>query len=46
MRNISGKCCRGNQNTFYIEYLFHEDYAVYEVMWENVVEADRPEMTI
>ena len=53
MRNISCKSCRGNQNT---HFMFDhsplplpppsENHAVYETMWKNIVEADRPQMTI
>jgi hypothetical protein len=46
IRNISGKSCRENQNIFYVRYVFSEPYAVYERMWKNMVEPDRPQMTI
>ena len=45
MRNVSDKICKGNQNTFYVQYFFPENRAFYEIMWKNVVEPDRPQMT-
>jgi hypothetical protein len=36
MRNISGKSHRENQNThFYIQQIFTENRAVYEIMWKS-----------
>jgi hypothetical protein len=47
MRNISDKSCRENQNTqFTFSNSLSENCAMYEVMWKNMVEPDRPEMTI
>ena len=47
MRNITDKSCRENQNThFYFEEFSSEDRAVCQIMWANVVQVDRPEMTI
>jgi len=47
MRNVSDGSCRENQNT---HYLFSNSVfgnrAVYEIIWKNVVEPDRPQMTI
>ena len=41
---------RNSKHTFYcsvvIYLFFFENRAVYEIMWENVVEPDRPLMTI
>jgi len=34
-----------SKNTFYVQQLFPESRAVYEVMWQNVVEPDRPQVT-
>jgi hypothetical protein len=46
MRNISDKSSRINQNKiFMFKNIFSENSAVYEIMWENVVEPDRPQMT-
>jgi hypothetical protein len=47
MRNVLEESCRENQNT-YVQYIqqIHppppENQAVYEIMWENFVELDRP----
>jgi hypothetical protein len=39
MRNVSDKRCRENQNThFYVQYIFSENRALYEMMWKCVVE--------
>ena len=47
MRNVSGRSCRENQNTHFIfNNFFSENFAVMEIMWENLVEADGPQMTI
>ena len=48
MRNVSDKSCRQNQNTFYVQYLFFafENRAVYEIMWEYIVQPDRPQVRI
>ena len=34
------------KHTFYIQYLFSENSAIYEIMWQNTAELDRPQMTI
>jgi hypothetical protein len=46
MRNVSDKICRENQNMFYVQELFPDNRAVYEIMWKNMVELDWPAMTI
>ena len=47
MRSASDKLCRQNQNThFMLSNFFHENRAVYEIMWTNIVQPDRPQMTI
>jgi hypothetical protein len=48
MRNVSDKSYRKNQNTdFMLKKLFpHENRAVYEIIWKNMVEPERPQMTI
>jgi len=49
MRNVSDKSSGENQNTHFVFNNFHpppsENLAVYETMWENIVEPDRPQMT-
>jgi len=45
--NFSDKIYRENQNTSYIQYFsFSKTGAVYKIMWKNVVEPDRPEMSV
>ena len=44
MRIFSDKGCRENENKFYVR--FSENLAFYEIMWENVVEPGRPQMTV
>ena len=48
MRNVSNKCCRENQNTHFVfnHLFFHKNRAVYEVMQKNIVQPDRPQITI
>jgi hypothetical protein len=33
-------------HTFYVQYFFPENRAVYEITWINIVEPDRPQMTL
>ena len=37
-----------NQNTHFVfnNIFFFENHAVYDTMWENTVEQDRPQMTV
>jgi len=47
MRNVSDKSCRENQNTHFVfSNCFFENHVVYEIMWENIVELGRPQLTI
>ena len=48
MRNVSHKSCRENQNThsMFSNFFPPENCAVCEIMWKNVVEPDRSQMTI
>ena len=47
MGNIWDKCCRENQNTHFVfNNFFLENRAAFEIMWKNVVETNRPQMTI
>ena len=34
-----------SQHTLYVQQLFPESRAVYEIMWQNVAEPDRPQVT-
>jgi len=45
MRNISCESCREDQNTHFMFSNF-ENLAVYEIMWKNIIESGRPQMTI
>jgi hypothetical protein len=42
MRNVSDKSFIENQT----HILYSENCALYEIMWKNIVEPDRPQMTI
>jgi len=46
MGNISDKSFRENQNTHFIFHNFFFKSAIYEIMWKNIVEHGRPQMTI
>jgi hypothetical protein len=50
MRNVSDKSCRENQNTHFMfsnfVYFLNFKSCLYDVMWKNIVEVDRPQMTI
>jgi hypothetical protein len=47
LRNVSDKSCRENQNTHFTLYnLFSDNLAVCEIMWKNIAEPDRPQMTV
>jgi hypothetical protein len=48
MRNVAHKSCTENQTRAAgsITFLFFENRALDEIMWKNVVEPDRPRMTI
>ena len=47
MKNISEKMCKENKNThFTFNNIYSEYSAVYEIMWKNMVQLGRPQMTI
>ena len=47
MRNVSDKSLTENQNTILCSKTFSpENHAVYEIMWKNIVQPGRPQMTI
>jgi hypothetical protein len=47
MRSVSDERCRENQNTrFVLNSFVFENLAVYEIIWKNILEPDRPQMTI
>ena len=47
MRNVSDKSGKENQNTYFIVQKYSvENCNFYEIMWENIVQPDTPQMTI
>ena len=49
--SYEGKCFRQklqrkSKHTFYFQHLFFENCTLYETMWKNIVEPERPQMTI
>jgi len=44
IRNYSDKCCRRNQNTYSCLFFFFSKIVL--VIWKNIVETGRPQMTI
>jgi hypothetical protein len=47
LRNVSDTFFREIQNTrFMFNNFFYENRAVHEIMWKNMIEPDRPQMTI
>jgi hypothetical protein len=49
MRNVSDKSCRENQTRFTFNKPFFSSFengAVYEIMWKNLLQPDRPQMGI
>ena len=46
MRNIADKHCRETQDTFYVQKYFPENRTVYEIIWRNMTEPERPQMAI
>ena len=46
MRNILDNNCTESQNTLCSIFFPSENRAVYELMWKNIVERVRPQMTI
>jgi hypothetical protein len=46
MRNVSDESCIENQNINFIVSNFPEIHAVYEIMWKNTVQPERPQLEI
>jgi len=44
MKNVSDKICRENQSTHLCSKT--NFYSVYEIIWKNMIEPDRPQMKI
>ena len=47
-RNVAEKRCRENQNThfFALSLFFSENHSTYEIMWKNIVNPERPRVTL
>ena len=47
MTIFSDKSCTGKQNAYFIfNYFSPENLAVFELMWKNMVQPDRPQLKI
>jgi hypothetical protein len=46
MRNVADKVIDNKKTHFVFSNFFFESRAVYEIMWKNVVERGRPQITI
>jgi hypothetical protein len=46
MRNVSDKTSRENQQHILGYITFFKNNAAYEIMWKNIVQPDRPQMTV
>jgi hypothetical protein len=49
MKNISHKHCIENQNPYFMFnnfFFLPKNRAMYDIMWKNVAELGRPQMTI
>ena len=47
MIKVSDESCREKQNIHFVfNNFFLENHAVYDIMWKNIVQPDRPQMTI
>jgi len=46
MRNVSDKSCREKSKHILCSITFFENLAVNEIMWENIIQSSRPQMTI
>ena len=48
MTNVSHKHCKENLNTRFIfnNFSFPENRVVYEIIWKNMLETDRPHLTL
>jgi len=46
MRNFSDESCREIQNTYITSNIFFFNLAIYEIIWKNIVQSDRPQIKI
>jgi hypothetical protein len=46
MRKVSDKSFEEKKSTFYIQYFFPENHAIYDTMWEYTVETGSLQMSM
>ena len=46
MRDVSDESCRENQNMHIVFSNFFENHTILEIMWKDIAERDRPQMTV
>jgi len=47
MRSVSDKSCRENQDAYFMfSTFFPENCAIYEILFKNMVEPYKPQMTV
>jgi len=46
MKNVTQNLPKKSEYAFYVQYLFSESCAMYEIMWKTIAQLDRPQMTI
>jgi hypothetical protein len=47
MRNVSDRSYRENEGTYFMfNNFFNKNHAADEIVWENIVQPDRPQMTV
>jgi hypothetical protein len=47
MRNVAdGSCTESKKTHFVFNFFFLGNRAVYEIMWKNIVEQGRPQVTV
>ena len=44
MRNISGNVAVEIKHTFFCDITFFDFFSVYEVIWKNMIDPDRPQI--
>jgi hypothetical protein len=46
MRNVADRSCKKKTNFKFSIFFFFGNHAVYEIMWKNIVEREKQQMTI
>jgi hypothetical protein len=46
IKNVSHNIIETIKTHIYVQYSFFENRGIYEIMWKNIVEPGRPQMTI